>query len=180
MKRPRLRILLWLGLAAATALAFVWPLFAPLGNARMLAQVFASSAENYGIVAAPDHVSISRVGTANGEELPKSIDNLTEFKDLSPPIELNSADTAMIARLLSAGSSYWNIQKACSPKMGVAFRFQRGRGKVTVLLCLRCGILAVYHGDKWIGGGVVFDSIKTELRGLAQRMFPNDSSLPPP
>jgi hypothetical protein len=69
-----------------------------------------------------------------------------------------------------------NGVKPCVTRYGWKVSFIRGEEQIDLYFCFECAILAVYQGDKFVGGSHI-DEIIEELLAIATTLFPGDPAL---
>jgi hypothetical protein len=100
------------------------------------------------------------------------------------------AETKELRSLFTAESSFlWHSEpkngvrevKACLPDYGVLMTFRGSAGAVSIALCFKCDLFAVF----WSGGDKEFrvnteedfDLIRPQLVALVKRLFPKDATI---
>ncbi len=97
--------------------------------------------------------------------------------ELGKPFELDPKIVQQAKTLLTDRRTYVDNVDECTIEPGVELTFDDPpQGKVTLLICYRCGDVAVLQSGKEVGSAH-FDTGDTRLLDLALSIFPKDKEL---
>jgi len=95
-------------------------------------------------------------------------------------------ETKKLRSLFTAESSFlWHSEpkndlievKPCIPNYGVLLTFRDSAGPVSVALCFKCDLFAIFRNDYRVNKEEDFDLIYEQLVAIAARLFPNDPQI---
>jgi hypothetical protein len=130
------------------------------------------NAREWAIVVGATRVEVTRIRLS---EAPGDADRMEE---LGPPRELAIAHAARLQEILA--KPRFSLQKLmCAIEPGVRVRFHRGEESADLLVCFRCGMLALTRGGgdwasrHWFDFGYE----RADLVGWARTVFPDEPAF---
>jgi hypothetical protein len=136
------------------------------------------SADAYDLVAgnrASGSVTAYKIDGRQGATGDRGSGEIAGYGIVGEVVDVSDDAAAALAAVLGDDATYdWDHQKGCKFQPGVAFRWEKRRTTVDVLLCFSCDELEIFLDGEAVGYED-FDAGRARLVRIVKDLFPHDA-----